>query len=245
MILNLLVRGAGLTLNVHGLKVRGLALDPHCHGRRRGERWAAGFATQRELFEWVATSRLFDARRVAPTDRVLGRGAQRREMYQSFLEHARARAGSGAPPAGITQDDALRFFGRDAEHAALLRASRVKQHARETFAGRRIEEWTGMHGLPVKWVMDAARRKLEREAAAAHSSLTGVPAMPADGKSALSRYEPFAMCAWEVALSEMSVDEVRSLVLEVKGEMERTGEFEALWEKERERKASKQKVAQE
>ncbi|KAH9936276.1 uncharacterized protein B0H18DRAFT_950623 [Fomitopsis serialis] len=202
----------------------------------------SGFTTQREVFEWVATSRLFDARSVAPSEQTHARGKKRREprsMYQSFLEYARERADDPAyapPRETITQDDVLRFFGKDAEHAALLRASRIKQNAKEVFSGRVIEGWIGMRGLPVKWVMDVARERLNET----HDGgqLVALDREPGhEAEAAL-----LSITHWEVALFEMSLEEVQKFVMDIKAEMEESGTFELNWQREDARKAEKRNV---
>ena len=208
-----------------------------------------GFATQRELFEWVTTSRLFNALKVAPAEQTHNRGKKRRgprTMYQNFLEYARERADDPAyaPPAEtITQDDVLRFFGKEAEHAALIHASRVKQNAREVFAGKTVEGWIGMKGLPVKWVLDEARGRLNARYAREHSTgeneqtetLARQPGHEAE--AALLTIAP-----WERVLFDMTVEEVQRFVVGVKTEMEASGTFEVNWQKEDARKAERRKM---
>ncbi|KAH9841529.1 uncharacterized protein C8Q71DRAFT_700317 [Rhodofomes roseus] len=243
MILGVIGRGAGLSFGIGGLKLaNALPTSPpislhlsssllrilEFYGLSR-DRLDAGFTTQREVFEWTATSRLFNARKVAPSEQSHLRGKKRRgprTMYQNFVEFARERADDPAyepPHETITQDDVLRFFGKDAEHAALLRASRIKQNAREAFSGRVIEQWIGMRGLPVKWVMDAARERLNERYAREHP-----------GEAILLSVTP-----WEVALFEMSTEELQKCVVDVKTEMEESGTFELNWQREDARKAEK------
>ena len=166
-------------------------------------------------------------------------------MYQSFLEYARERADDPAyapPTETITQNDVLRFFGKEAEHAVLIHASRVKQKAREIFAGKVVEEWIGMKGLPVKWVLDAAREKLNERYAGEHPAgedkqLTALARQPGhEAEVALLTIAP-----WEHALFDMTVEEIQHLVVGVKAEMEAAGTFEANWQKEEARKEEKRK----
>lgn len=204
-----------------------------------------GFVTQRELFEWVATSRLFNAQSVAPAEQSHNRGKKRRSpraMYQSFLEYARERADDPAyapPTETVTQDDVLRFFGKEAEHAALIRASRVKQNAREVFSGKVVEGWIGMKGLPVKWVLDVARERLneqhEREHPAGGGEQSRQPGHEAE--AALLSIAP-----WEFALFDMTAKKVQQFVVDVKAEMEASGTFEVKWQEEDARKADKRKM---
>lgn len=217
--------------------------------------------TENDIFDWVATSPSFDSHRIVPSDRSHPRGKKGRDlrsMYQSFLEYARDRAtvASGAPSSGLeppavgrpssTQDDALRFFGKEAEHAALLRASRIKQHAREIFTGKAVEECSGMRGLPVKWLMDAVRERLVElyERQPGFVPIIAIDLRPADEASEPGEQEadPFVLSLWELAMAEMSVADIRSLVVKVKEEMEAAGIFELKWQRETVRKAEKQKL---
>jgi len=209
-------------------------------------RLEAGFTTQREVFEWTATSRLFNARSVAPSEQTHARGKKRREprsMYQSFLEYARERADDPAyapPRETITQDDVLRFFGKDPEHAALLRASRIKQNAREVFSGRVIEGWIGMRGLPVKWVMDLARERLNEThpSSADGGQLVALDRQPGhEAEAALLSITP-----WELVLFGMSLEEVQKFVMDIKAEMEDSGTFELNWQREDARKTERRNV---
>ncbi|CCM01876.1 uncharacterized protein FIBRA_03947 [Fibroporia radiculosa] len=277
MILSVLARAAGLSLSVHGLKLLApLPTSPpvtfylsfslsqilEFFGLSQ-DRWTEGFATEQEIFEWIASSVLFRPHTVAPADNghTAGRNGRKvRFMYQNFLAYARdlahARPAAAQPSvvvslsegvarspirAGITADDALRFFRKEAEHAALIRSSDIKQHAREVFSGKLLEGWTGMRGLPVKWLMDTARERLEQ----AHAQTR-----PEDYRKDVSQTvifghdllgkEPFVVSSWELALWSMSMSEVRSFILQIQDDMTRAGTCERNWEKERSRKAKKQ-----
>ncbi|KAF9816926.1 hypothetical protein IEO21_03800 [Rhodonia placenta] len=254
MIFGVLARMAGLSLNVHGLKVRLLIPRTTFHltsslqdilafyGLSKS-RWNEGFETQRDVFEWVAMSPLFDAQRIVPSDRTHDRGRKARgarSMFQNFLDFAQERAvaasldGNAAPSAKprITQDDALRFFGKEAERAALLRASAIKEHARAKFSGSFMEKCTGMQGLSVKWLMDAIRERLVEGYVRQRGVTQGQPTDQTTG--------PFTVSVWELALFEMSKADVASFALQVKAEMEAAGTFEAKWAEENARKAQKQ-----
>ncbi|KZT73817.1 hypothetical protein DAEQUDRAFT_661533 [Daedalea quercina L-15889] len=262
MILGVIGRAAGVSLGVNGLKLANpLPTNPpvsfhlstslprilEFYGLSK-DRLSGGFATQREVFDWIATSRLFNARKVAPAEQSHARGKKRRgprTMYQSFLEYARERADDPTyvPPSEIiTEDDVLHFFGKEAEHAALIRAFRVKQNAREVFSGKAIERWIGMKGLPVKWVMDIARERLTNRYAREHPTFTSD-----DGEAIALQTQPgnglevmhLAVTPWEVALFEMSIEEVQQLIVDVKAEMEGSGTFELNWQRENARKAEK------
>lgn len=257
MIFGVLARMAGLSLNVHGLKLAApLETVPRTtfhltsslqdilafYGLSKS-RWDEGFETQRDVFEWVAMSPLFDAQRIVPSDRTHDRGRKARgarSMFQNFLDFAQERAvaasldGNAAPSAKprVTQDDALRFFGKEAERAALLRASAIKEHARAKFSGSFMEKCTGMQGLSVKWLMDAIRERLVEGYVRQRGVTQGQPTDQTTG--------PFTVSAWELALFEMSKANVASFALQVKAEMEAAGTFEAKWAEENARKAQKQ-----
>ncbi|KZT12016.1 uncharacterized protein LAESUDRAFT_621344, partial [Laetiporus sulphureus 93-53] len=177
MILSLFARGVGLTLSPHGLKLlRPLPTKPPTtfflsfslndilafYGLSR-DRWAEGFTTEREVFDWAASSRLFDVQKAVRAEQNYVAGAKQRaarSMYQRFLEYTLERVESETQMPSqttVSTDDVLRFFGKKAEHDALINASLMKAHARKIFAGKLVEEWTGLKGMPVKWLMDTVR----------------------------------------------------------------------------------------
>ncbi|KAH9950553.1 hypothetical protein B0H21DRAFT_499013 [Amylocystis lapponica] len=259
MILNLLARSAGVVLGTHGLKLAnplptsppitfylttsipdvlsffGLSMD----------QWAAGFASQRAVFDWAASSTLFDAPRLAR--RNVGRASTKkalevRTMYQAFLMYACERAAGAAPRAEVTQDAALRFFGKDAEHDALLHAARARQHAREVFTGKLVEEWTGVRGVPVRWVMDGVRERLGGELREDGAAMGGAPVQV---HGAASTQLPVArLTPWESAMFPLSVDEVRALVIQVKDEMQAAGKLEFDWRAAKARKMERKLMQQ-
>ena len=103
------------------------------------ERWRAGFATQREAFEWIASSHFYAPGQLS--DRASrAKSRANRSMYQAFLQWSDARAGTGAENDGQPQDtreaeekeaiiesvrrEALAFFGKREEHDALVEANK-------------------------------------------------------------------------------------------------------------------------
>ncbi|KAI0953457.1 hypothetical protein AcW1_007671 [Taiwanofungus camphoratus] len=265
MILGVLARSAGLSLSTHGLKLaRPLPTNPPLTFHLSSslpkilaffelsiERWTQGFCTQREIFDWISDCNLFNAHAIADTEvshPTRKKTLEDRPMYRNFLTYARERSmapttfpstmstetlSKFASGTNMTQEDALRFFGKEVEHDTLRHASRVKQHIREVFTGKLVEQWTNTCGLPVRWIMDTARGRIEKEC---HQDSGGIAQ---DGERAQIRW--FTLAPWEVALFKMSYDEVRTLVLQVRDEMEATGKFDLNWKHEHARKAEKKR----
>ncbi|KAF9013294.1 hypothetical protein BDQ17DRAFT_1419451 [Cyathus striatus] len=140
------------------------------------EPWRAGFSTKQEIFEWVASSHLFDiaalklgTRKVKPD----------RKMYWQFIEWVKdggAYVKSVVPKSIPDQEDreerdkrlqdlALDFFGKREEFDALQREldeKIVKAQARKSYNGTIVGEWTGLTGkwLTVKKIMDKVRERV-------------------------------------------------------------------------------------
>ncbi|KAI0754928.1 hypothetical protein C8Q80DRAFT_1053438, partial [Daedaleopsis nitida] len=198
-ILGLLAQTAGLSFNIFGLKLAepvqsstsqtfylsssmsdiltffGLSMS----------RWERGFATQEEIFEWVATSpfvrplvaRYRSAGYRLPTkdrDRVEARAM--RQNFVAFLQAMDhdADAAVAAPESGPQSevqslfaapenhrqeniDAALRHFSKYEEHASLLYLGRASARAREVLNGTNVQNWTGVQGMPVRFVMDEVK----------------------------------------------------------------------------------------
>lgn len=100
-----------------------------------------------------------------------------------------------------------------------------------------------MKGLPVKWVLDVARERLNEQHAREHSAgegeqLTALARQPGhEAEAALLSIAP-----WEFVLFDMTVEERQQFVVNVKAEMEASGAFEKKWQEEEARKAEKRKM---
>ena len=192
------------------------------------ERWVAGFTTQLEIFEWVASSPFFDAQRLRPRGTSPNTSRQRardvRPMFQRFLQfvqlddslHRFSRPGFTSQEA---VDKALAHFGRRALYDFLLHVAEVKKHAKTIFTGKLVEEWTGLKGMSVRLVMDEIRRKLG-----------GTETLPVT-VSVDNNIEPvhITLVTWEETLFGMSSDTLRQLVMDTKQEMDMSGKLEFDW----------------
>ena len=52
--------------------------------------WSTGFSTRQDVFKWVATSRLYDPRRIKePSNAAREKTLRDRKMYQEYIEYSR------------------------------------------------------------------------------------------------------------------------------------------------------------
>ena len=139
------------------------------------ERWRAGFATQQEAFEWVASSRFYVPGKI--TDRASrAKSRASRGMYQAFLHWSDARASTAAENDGQPQEaedreaiiesvkeEALAFFGKREEHDALVQANERRLRLKAMWNGKKVGEWTGGGGTVVGRVMKLLRQTIGEE----------------------------------------------------------------------------------
>ncbi|KAJ3547059.1 hypothetical protein NM688_g5440 [Phlebia brevispora] len=202
------------------------------------EQWTQGFTTQREIFEWVASSPFFDVRKLssrdspAPFAKLKARDI--RPMFQNFLEFARMDSSvllysSPRYPGHTALDMALEYFGRRALYDFLLRFAEVKKYVKASFTGKQVEQWTGLKGIQVRMVMDEVRRKLG-----------GAELLPVE-IDADSNIDPIhvTLAVWENAMFDMPLDELRQLVLDTHDEMSKTGGLEYDWKEAKKQSAAR------
>ncbi|KAI0648125.1 hypothetical protein C8Q79DRAFT_1008476 [Trametes meyenii] len=239
LILGLLVQPAGLSLGVYGLKLidpvgsppqtfylstsmsdvlRFVGLSMH--------RWEQGFATQDEIFYWVATSPFA----IPLAERLKARDPQlpakdkveARPMRQRFVTFMQTHDFTSIPTPetsvfAVLGDKneklqvALRYFGRDKQHAACLYASRAAKRAKEVLNGKNVQDWTGITGMPVRFVLDETKERLGPGLAATR--------LPDGGE----------VPAWQGSLLDMSDDDVQALVVGVKEELDAAGKLAFDW----------------
>lgn len=180
MMLGLLARSYGLSLGQNGMKLvvghaesgeppsfflsadmlhimRFFALDM--------APWERGFESQRDVFEWVRSSRLFHSACLRESAR---REHRRRDrgMYHNFLAYVRELEAGGAY-ADVLQlsreqviAEAKREFGKEDEYNALVLSNRQRAHYKAVFNGHLVMEWTGLYGKAVREVMDVVRARV-------------------------------------------------------------------------------------
>ena len=142
------------------------------------ERWKAGFETQQEAFEWIASSRFYAPGQISDkAARVKSRAD--RGMYQAFLQWSDAGAipavaNDGQPHEKEKSEDrevvresvrgeALAFFGKREEHDALVQTNERKVHLRTIWNGRKVGEWTGNNNRAIGRVMALIRQTIGEE----------------------------------------------------------------------------------
>jgi hypothetical protein len=144
------------------------------------ERWKAGFATQLEAFEWIASSRFYVPGKISDrTSRPKARAD--RGMYQAFLQwkDEDARASAAAEDDSQPQEteeaedkeaiiesvrrEALAFFGKQEEHDALVEANERRLRLKAIWNGKKVGEWTGGNDRVIGNVMKLLRQTIGEE----------------------------------------------------------------------------------
>lgn len=138
------------------------------------ERWKAGFATQHEAFEWIASSRFYVPGQISiPTSRAKSRST--RSMYQAYFQWNDARAKATAEnddslsPQKQESNDretamqtvgqgALVFFGKREEYDALVEENEQRLRVKAMWNGRKVGEWTGWNGRLIGRLMNFMRQ---------------------------------------------------------------------------------------
>ncbi len=221
------------------------------------ERWKQGFATQREIFDCVSSSSYFDAHCMARSDAdQIGRQKARemRGMYQNFIAYANELASKpyNNQQSQLTRDEikdatqeaALVFFGKKQLYDKLLEVAKVKRQAKAVFTGKLVMQWTGLDGMPVRWVKEEVQKRLGGEGPSVDHespSLNGELAKlsPAEAEEACILPTHFTLTAWERSLEGMAIEDVQALVTQVKQEMHENGQFGDNWRELRRLKAEK------
>lgn len=191
MIMGRLAASVGLHLGELGLKVSSQALVPTYSPTFElstsmpdimsffglsMDRWEAGFATQRETFEWIASSRFYVPCQISiPASRAKSRS--NRSMYQAYFQWNDARAKATAQHDGLslqkreTNDtetciltiigqEALVFFGKQEEHNALAQENERRLRVKAMWNGRKVGEWTSWSGRLVGRLMKFMRQSV-------------------------------------------------------------------------------------
>ncbi|KAI9058271.1 hypothetical protein FKP32DRAFT_1688728 [Trametes sanguinea] len=242
LILGLLVQTAGLSLSLYGLKLaepvgsppRTFYLSDNVSDilsflGLSMERWQRGFATQDELLHWVASSpfaiafaEYMKSKGGVPADKPRTEGRPLRQKFIAFLQEHTFPPGSEGHSVfarlGHKEEKlvaTLKYFGKENEYAALINVARAATRAKAVLNGRNVQEWTGVMGMPVRFIMDEMKERLARRPAAAASG---------EGLEMVGDVPP-----WQRALLDMSDEEVRRLMVEVKEELDAAGKLEFDW----------------
>ena len=139
------------------------------------ERWEAGFATQHEAFEWIASSRFYVPGQISdPASRAKSRS--NRSMYQAYFHWNDARAKAIAENDSLSLQkqetnnretaiqtigqEALVFFGKQEEHNALVQENERRLRIKGMWNGRKVGEWTSWNGRLVGRLMNFMRQSV-------------------------------------------------------------------------------------
>ena len=203
------------------------------------DHYATGFTTQEELFAWVTLSPaayVLAARYRSPDYVPPFQGSDARPMRRAFFTYLQT---CDLPPlvqsptaellasTDKTQRDAkvaaaLEYFGKAEDHARILLVARIQRRAKEILNGKNVEAWTSAKGMPIKLIMDKVK---ERLSLTARQLVEEVP-------------------RWQCALLDMSDDEVRIYVVEVKEEMQAAGKLQFDWRGAQAAKQERKKMQQ-
>ncbi|KAJ7716823.1 hypothetical protein DFH07DRAFT_934130 [Mycena maculata] len=179
MIMGLVARNKGLHLGSKGLKISHPPRPPFELSESMDEileymglsmaHWKAGFQTKKEVFEWVATSSLFDVARFQTEGQGIKKVKPERKMYAEFVQWAKEQQQQLDDPEGAAQgkmdrdaqiQHALRYFGKKEEFDRLEREDANKARLKAGFNGTKVREWTGLRGeqwKELKSTMDQVR----------------------------------------------------------------------------------------
>ncbi|RPD62400.1 hypothetical protein L226DRAFT_568817 [Lentinus tigrinus ALCF2SS1-7] len=239
--LGLLAQTAGLSFNIFGLKLaEPIETSPprtyYLSTSMRDivaffglsmHRWEQGFASQEDIFRWITTSPfalpLLTRYRSADYKSSAKERADTRPMRIDFIRFLRnttfqplvtdtSSPFSSSGDYDKKLDAALKHFGKDREHAALRYVGQAQRRAREILNGKTVQQWTGVQGMPVRFIMDEVKDRLS-DTSPCPDEVPGAKDVP----------------AWQVALLRMSDAEVRTLVVEVKEEMAQDGRLSFDW----------------
>lgn len=190
------------------------------------DRWKQGFTSEEDVFKWAATSPFilplvarYRAADYTPSIK------DTRPLRQHFVKYLQTHDVDVVPaessavfavPGNETLDEkvqaALRYFGKQEEHAKLLHKGRAQRRARAILNGTNVQEWTGVRGMPIRFILDEVKERLSATNAA------GAPAAVAD-----------AVPGWQNALLETADEEVRKLVVKAKEELDEAGKLAFDW----------------
>lgn len=132
-----------------------------------------GFQTREQIYEWVTSSRFFDANHFRSTGPGISKVKAQRTMYSDFVEWVTTTKLSGTQFSRVSREDwqakvrdeALHYFNKKMEFAAASKLRSDRLRLKQYFSGSRVRDWTGLGGywVGVKIIMDEIRRQLGGE----------------------------------------------------------------------------------
>jgi len=184
MILGLVGRNAGLSLGAKGLKLPDPPNPPFDLSESFDDimrffglslsTYNAGFKTKQAVFEWVATSRLFDPKHFRSEGTGFRKVKPERIMYAEFVKWVEKQRNTLESQShklvlgeieAAAQLEALVFFKKKEafDALALERSNRIR--LKQIFSGSTVHNWADMRGYwkGVKLIMDEVRIRLGGE----------------------------------------------------------------------------------
>jgi hypothetical protein len=134
----------------------------------------AGFKTKQAIFEWVATSRLFDVKHLRSQGPGIKKVKPDRRMYAEFVEWVEkqrntSESGSGQSHEPVLEGmqtnvraEALVFFKKKKAFEALALERSNKIWLKNVFSEHSVRDWADMGGyrVGVKLIMDEVKVRL-------------------------------------------------------------------------------------
>jgi len=132
----------------------------------------AGFETKQAIFDWVATSRLFDAKHFRSQGSGFRKVKPERKMYAEFVEWVERQKNVSESTshkfvleemqANVRMEALVFFKKKEAFDALVLERSRIRL---KIFSGSAVHDWADMKGYwkGVKLIMDEVRVRLGGE----------------------------------------------------------------------------------
>ncbi|CAL1713280.1 unnamed protein product [Somion occarium] len=210
-------------------------------------RWEQGFSTTAEAFDWVSSSSYFIPTRLARPDVLQGsqkRAKASRTMFQDFLDYTATRALSMQRQAIESRDvaieRALRHFDKWDLYQTILHTCEAKQRIKQIFTGKLVMEWTGVQGTPVRWIMEEVQRKLEAQPLPLAQEIdASTPLCHSVKGSELVDPSFLTLAPWQILMKDLTVEQVKDLVVEVKEGLQRDGKLQFDWQEAKKRKAER------
>lgn len=132
-----------------------------------------GFQTREQIYEWVTSSRFFNASQFRSTGPGISKVKAQRTMYSDFVEWVTTTKVSSLQISWMSReewqakirDEALVYFNKKLEFEASSRLRLNRLRLKQSFSGSRVRDWTGLgeYWPGVKLIMDEVRHQIGGE----------------------------------------------------------------------------------
>ncbi|KJA21192.1 hypothetical protein HYPSUDRAFT_88200 [Hypholoma sublateritium FD-334 SS-4] len=183
MIMGLISRNGGLTLGAKGLMLPDPPNPPQDLSESFDEItsflglsmkvFEEGFQTREQIYEWVTSSKFFDAGQFRSTGPGISKVKAQRTMYSEFVEWVattkivsqQISCMSREEWQAKIRDEALVYFNKKLEYEASSKLRLDRLRLKQSFSGSRVRDWTGLgeYWPGVKLIMDEVRHQVGGE----------------------------------------------------------------------------------